>query len=212
MRRALGWLNSLWWHVDSDEESDLNDNNIDGAVVQTLPAPVAKRDLIDPLEHPIELPLNFDPETVAGWNFMVRTLSRQGWLTYQSMLLGGFQTNVNDRVITEPVLKLLSIALGDDKRKQEEINHAVLHDIRRPVINGQFYPEVYRIFAVYMRPIYCRRSLITFLCIRAYCADETLLYTGGDQLRSFKWLPKEIVALIAKYLWATKRERCWDKK
>lgn len=93
-----------------------------------------------------------------------------------------------------------------------EVNHAILHDLRRPVVEGQFYPEVYRLFSGYLRPIYCRRSIITFLCIRIYRPKEALLYQGGELQRSFKWLPKEIIVIIAKYLWSTKYERCWDVK
>lgn len=210
MRRALGWLNSLWWQVDSDEDDV--DNSIPVALVEPPPAPVVKRDLIDPLDHPIELPVNFDPESWSGWNFMVRTLNHQGWLTCLSMNVSGFSQSPERKLLNDVSLKITSITVGETKYDNEEVNHAILHDIKRPVIYGQFYPEVYRIFAVYIRPIYCRRSVITFLCIRACRAEETLLYTGGDMLRSFKWLPKEIVALIAKYLWATKRERCWDKE
>ena len=210
MRRTLNWLGSLFWQDPANEEVQANNDGVDEAAVQ--PLAMVKRDLIDPLEHPIELLVSFDPETVAGWNFMVRTLNRQNWLTCYSMNLKGQSQTAERKLLDDFALKITGIAMGDDKYHQEEVNHAILHDIRRPVVKGQFYPEVYRIFAVYMRPIYCRHSVITLLYIRAYRAETTLLYEGGELSRSFKWLPKEIVVLIAKYLWGTRRQRCWDKK
>lgn len=211
MRRTLNWLGSLFWQQSYHEYPDEAVVEIIEPVVTPVVS-IPKHDLINPLENPIDLPANFDPETLEGWNFMLRILDKQGWLKCQPMILGGFQTNVNGKLIKEAVFKINSIALGDNKHRQEEVNHAILHDIKRPVIHGQFYSEVYRLFSCYLRPIYCRRSVITFLCIRAYCAEGTFLYTGGDHLRSFKWLPKEIVALIGKYLMSTKYEQCWDIK
>lgn len=208
MKRVLKWFGSFIWNpTDQQTNSHVDD---DEAVVEIRP-PIVKRDLIDTSKYPIVLPYNFNPQTIEGWNFMVRTLGQQKWLTYYSMQMSGFLTDANGKVYTEPLLKIESIAMDGDKTRREDVNHAILHDIKRPVINYQFYPEVFGIFSVYMRPIYCRHSVITLLCIRKYRVDEGLLYHDGEMSRTFRWLPKEIIAMIGQYLWATRREQCWDR-
>ena len=77
MKRLFNWWNAGVWHDTLDDELD------DEQPIIEYQRPVIKRDLIDTNEHPVALASNFDPQTIDGWNFMVRTLSRQRWLKCQ---------------------------------------------------------------------------------------------------------------------------------
>ena len=139
------------------------------------------------------IPKDFHPE--RHWDFIINTLREKKILTCET---------VNIRIVTDHVesdsLKIL-------KLNGSEVNHAVLHDAYREVRHKQFYPEIMFSFKRIYANDHCRLTIFTLIAIKQFRANDAYI----TETLTIKWMPREVVMMIAQYVWSTRKESWWIK-